>query len=132
MNIRLLFQCILLPFYFLLPLTVISCGDDEPRRAGDHDRTEEVYEVRGRYLSTDLRGESISVVHETIPEVMNAMRMSLRIDDEAVAVGLQTGDIIGFDMVRTETGWFARNIEVLPPDTDLDLPEHLREVGMPQ
>jgi Cu/Ag efflux protein CusF len=78
-----------------------------------------------------MRGESISVVHETIPEVMNAMRMSLRIDDPDVAEGLETGDVIRFDMVRTEAGWYARNIEVLPPDTELDLPEDLREVGLP-
>ena len=111
---------------------VISCGDDQPRDTGDSGVTDEVYEARGRYLSTDLRGESISVIHETIPDVMNAMRMSLRIDDASVAETLQPGDLIRFDMVRTEAGWYARNIELLPPETELNLPDHLREVGLPQ
>jgi Cu/Ag efflux protein CusF len=108
-----------------VPVFLTACGDDEPTPA------EDVYEVKGRYISTDLLGKSISVIHETIPEVMNAMRMSLRIDDPDVADGLETGDVIRFDMVRTEAGWYARNIEVLPPDTELDLPEDLREVGLP-
>ncbi len=118
----------LLPLLLLavLPFSFAACGNEEPAAA------DEVYEVRGRYLSTDMRGESISVIHETIPDVMNAMRMSLRIDDPTVSEGLQTGDVIRFDMVRTQTGWHARNIEVLPPETELDLPENLREVGLPQ
>ena len=111
--------------FAVLPFSFASCGNDEPAA------TEEVYEVRGRYLSTDMRGESISVVHETIPDVMMAMRMSLRIDDPTVSEGLETGDVIQFDMVRTQAGWYARNIEVLPPETELELPEHLREVGRP-
>ena len=116
----------LLLFCMTLPLFIAACGDEAPKHS------EEVYVVKGRYLSTDLRGESISVVHETIPGVMNAMRMSLRIDDPNVSDGLQTGDVIRFDMIRTGAGWYARNIEVLPPDTELDLPEELREAGLPQ
>jgi len=109
-----------------LPFSFMACGDEQPSPA------EDVYEVQGRYLSTDMRGESISVVHETIPDVMNAMRMSLRIDSPTVAEGLQTGDVIRFEMVRTQAGWYARNLEVLPPETELDLPENLREAGLPQ
>lgn len=118
----------LLPLLFIafLPFSFASCGEKEPAAA------EEVHEVRGRYLSTDMRGESISVVHESIPDVMNAMRMSLRIDDPTVSDGLQTGDVIRFDMVRTEAGWYARNMEVLPQETELDLPENLRDVGLPR
>ncbi len=122
MNMRFL----LLILVLTLPFAFTACGEQEPQAA------EEVYEVRGRYLSTDMRGESISVVHETIPEVMNAMRMSLRIEEPAVAEGLETGDVIRFDMVRTQTGWHARNIEALPSGTELDLPENLRDVGLPQ
>ena len=132
MNLKLPFRISLVSICLLMPLAYISCGNDEPRTTSETGTDKDVYEVRGRYLSTDLRGESISVVHETVPDVMNAMRMSLRIDDASVAETLQTGDIIRFDMVRSEAGWFARNIELLPPDTELDLPDHLREVGLPQ
>ncbi len=132
MNLKLPFRISLVSICLLMPLAYISCGNDEPRTTSETGTDKDVYEVRGRYLSTDLRGESISVVHETVPDVMNAMRMSLRIDDASVAETLQTGDIIRFDMVRSEAGWFARNIELLSPDTELDLPDHLREVGLPQ
>lgn len=118
-----------LPLFLLLtvvaPLLLSSCGGEEPSYT-----TEKAYEVKGRYLSTDMRGESISIVHETVPDVMNAMRMNMRIDAPDVAADLQTGDVIRFDMVQTEMGWFARNIVVLPPDTELDLPENLREMGL--
>ena len=132
MNLKLPFRISLVSICLLMPLAYISCGNDEPRTTSETGTDKDVYEVRGRYLSTDLRGESISIVHETVPDVMNAMRMSLRIDDASVAETLQTGDIIRFDMVRSEAGWFARNIELLSPDTELDLPDHLREVGLPQ
>lgn len=127
-----LYHFALMLICLVISSAVISCGDDQPRDTGDSGVTDEVYEARGRYLSTDLRGESISVIHETIPDVMNAMRMSLRIDDASVAETLQPGDLIRFDMVRTEAGWYARNIELLPPETELNLPDHLREVGLPQ
>ncbi|MFO8030789.1 MAG: copper-binding protein [Cyclonatronaceae bacterium] len=110
----------------LLPWFGTACGGDEPAAEV------EVYEVKGRFLSMDMRGESISVVHETIPDVMNAMRMSLRIDNPEVAEELETGDVIRFDMVRTEAGLYARNIEVLPPNTELDLPEGLQDAGRPR
>lgn len=122
MNHKILLSILILA---VLPFSFAACGNGEPAA------TEDVYEVRGRYLSTDMRGESISVIHETIPDVMNAMRMSLRIDDPTVSEGLETGDVIRFDMVRTQAGWHARNIEVLPPETELDLPENLRDVGRP-
>lgn len=108
---------------FVAIMLITACsGESTPEIIESH-------EVKGRYLSTDLRGESISVIHEDIPDVMNAMRMSLRIDGEEVVEELETGDIIRFDMVRTNVGWFARNITVLPDDTELDLPVDLQEVG---
>ncbi len=108
--------------YLILILLLAGCGSETKEE-------EEVYEVRGRYLSTQIGGESISVIHEAIPDVMHAMRMELRIDDPSVSERFQTGDIIAFEMVNTESGWYARNIEMLPPDTELELPDVLRDVG---
>ena len=110
-------------------LFLVSCNDDDVALIDEEIHEEDIFEVRGRYLSTDMRGESISVIHEEIPDVMNAMRMSLRISDPSDTEGLETGDVIRFEMVRTEAGWFAREIEVLPPDTELELPEELQGIG---
>ncbi|MBP3193426.1 copper-binding protein [Natronogracilivirga saccharolytica] len=114
----------------ILMLLLLSCNDNDAALPDDEIHQDDIYEVKGRYLSTDMRGESISVVHEEIPDVMNAMRMSLRISDPSDAEELETGDVIRFEMVRTESGWFAREIEVLPPDTELDLPDDLHGVGV--
>lgn len=115
----------------LVMLFVASCGNDhEADHAHDHAQADEMsHEVRGRYLSSGPGGEYITIVHETVPDVMNAMRMNFRIDDPAETAHLAPGDIVAFNMVNTETGWYARNITVLPADTELDLPERLRHMG---
>lgn len=122
-----------IPFVIVLPVLLLfaaACGDRQQN--GEHENGQEVtYEVKGRYLSTGMRGETISVIHETIPDVMNAMRMNFRLEDESEAEELATGDIIRFETLRTDAGWYARNIEILPPDTPLDLPEELQDIGVP-
>lgn len=107
----------------LLIVLLSACGND------DSPAEDEVYEVQGRYLSTSVDGEFISVIHETIPDVMDAMRMSLRIDDPAKVEDLETGDIIRFEMFRDNGQWRIQNIEPLPEDTELDLPEDLEDIG---
>ena len=112
---------------------MLSCSAEESRPAqevqSDYADAIDVYQVQGRYLSTTPEGTAISVVHETVPDVMNAMRMNFRIDDVSVAEPLRQGDIIAFDMVRTDRGWYARNITVLPDDTQLNLPDNLQQMG---
>lgn len=112
---------------------MISCSGDESRSTQEsqpvYTDAIDTYEVRGRYLSTNPEGTAVSIVHETVPDVMNAMRMNFRIDDASVAEPLRQGDIIAFDMVRTDRGWYARNIQVLPDDTQLDLPDNLQQMG---
>ncbi|MEX0681760.1 MAG: copper-binding protein [Balneolales bacterium] len=103
---------------------LIGCSGEETQEI------EEVYQVKGRYLSTDINGEYISVVHEAVPDVMHSMRMNMRIENASVAEGLETGDVIAFELFRTNAGWYIRNIEVLPPDTELDLAEELRNPGL--
>ncbi len=108
----------------ILMFGLSGCGEEaEPEERAS-------YEVKGRYLSTSVDEDFISVVHETIPDVMDAMRMSLRIEDISQVEGLETGDHIQFDMVHTDRGWYIRNIEKLPEGTELDLPEDLQQMGL--
>ena len=120
-------------FAVIAALFMLSCSAEESRPAqevqSDYADAIDVYQVQGRYLSTTPEGTAISVVHETVPDVMNAMRMNFRIDDVSVAEPLRQGDIIAFDMVRTDRGWYARNITVLPDDTQLNLPDNLQQMG---
>ncbi len=110
----------------ILFFQLTGCGNGEEAEPEE----EASYEVKGRYLSTSVDETSISVIHETIPDVMDAMRMSLRIDDLSEVEDLETGDHIEFDMVHTQQGWFIRNIEKLPEGTEPDLPEELQDVGL--
>ncbi len=125
-------KSILLSLVFLSSLFLFfACGSnsDEPEAPVT---SEEVpsYEVKGRFLSADTEVSSISVVHEEIPGVMNAMRMQILVRDFSVTEELNRGDIISFTLTRDGMSWFARDIEVLPPDTELDLPENLQRMGL--
>ncbi len=84
-----------------------------------------VYEVRGRVVGLDFGGLALRVDHEPIPGYMEAMRMSFRLANPEDAHAVQPGDAIQFLYVVSETGSFIRDIEVLPPSTQLDLPDSL-------
>lgn len=113
----------------VIPLLLISCVSEErPQPQSEAEVT--AYEVKGRYLATNPEGPYISVVHEEIPEVMNAMRMNLLIDDISISDNLERGDIISFKMVREGMSWYARDITPLPDETEINLPEHLQRMGL--
>ncbi len=105
----------------LLALGLMACGSESETR--DESAS---YDTRGIFLSLDADINVISVAHEDIPEVMNAMRMNLRIDSPELVSELEPGDKISFRLARVGMQWYARSIEALPPDTELELPDQLR------
>ncbi|MCA1770510.1 MAG: copper-binding protein [Halomonas sp.] len=89
------------------------------------------HEVRGIYLGYDAEAHRISVAHEEIPLVMAAMRMNLHLADEESAPELAEGEPMRFTMfgkVQNGMRWYAESFEALPADTELELPERLREM----
>jgi len=93
--------------------------------------TESRHKVRGIYLGYDAEAHRISVAHEEIPEVMRAMRMNLHLAEGDTAPELAEGAPMRFIMVgRVGDGmtWYAESFEALPVDTELELPERLREM----
>lgn len=113
-------------FIFILQLLIAGCSG-EPRE--DAAETENpVYEVRGRIIYIDMENEAVTVVHENIPDVMQAMRMTLRIDGPGEVAHLERGDIVRFQMQRRGASWFAGNFRVLPEETELDLPDLLQQI----
>ncbi len=123
-------------FSFLSVLMIASAllfsacgGETEVRDAEELAADEETYEVRGFFIETNEADETITIVHEEIPDVMSAMRMRMLLEDAEGAEGLSRGDIISFTLARIGNSWYVRNIERLPDDTELDLEERLMDMA---
>lgn len=87
-----------------------------------------VYEVRGRVVGQDFGGLALRIDHEPIPGYMEAMRMSFRLANPEEARKVEPGDAIRFLYVVSDRGSSIRDIEVLPPETELNLPDE----GLPE
>jgi len=82
-----------------------------------------VYEdVRGAFQSPATGGRDMIVHHEPIPEVMDAMLMTVPVDRPGSLDTLDTGTPIAFDLYVADAAIQARNIRVLPDTTTLNLP----------
>jgi Cu/Ag efflux protein CusF len=108
-----------------------GCTGGQREQAPEPAVTEDpVYTVKGRFLQFNDENMTISVVHEDIPGVMKSMRMNLRLDNPDEAAALEPGDVISFELTRRGASWFVYDIEVLPVDSVLELPENLRDLGL--
>ncbi|WP_163557800.1 copper-binding protein [Halomonas sp. NO4] len=86
--------------------------------------------VHGIFLGYDEKTHRVTIAHEATPDVMMAMRMRLALPESEPAPSLSPGDKVRFQMFsRVETGrtWHARELEPLPDDTELALPQALRD-----
>ncbi|ABI56434.1 copper-binding protein [Alkalilimnicola ehrlichii MLHE-1] len=114
-----------LPLVVTLALLVWSVAG----LAQDVERSE-VYPVNGIFVSYDEADHEIVVIHEEVPQVMRAMRMMLRLPEGEPAPQFTHGDKIRFGMQRRAVQghqWFAMDLEPLPEETALVLPEKALE-----
>jgi Cu/Ag efflux protein CusF len=112
-------------------ITTAACSGGQREQTPEPAVTEDpVYTVKGRFLQFNEENMTISVAHEEIPGVMRSMRMNLRLDNPDEAAALKPGDVISFELTRRGASWFVYDIEVLPEDTVLELPENLRDPGL--
>ncbi|MEM8601002.1 MAG: hypothetical protein AAGF99_13875, partial [Bacteroidota bacterium] len=65
----------------LVALALAACRSDVS--TDDPATSAESYTVHGLYEGTRFEGAAVSVTHEAIPGVMDAMRMTLVLDDPA-------------------------------------------------
>lgn len=79
------------------------------------------YEVRGEVVSVVYNGLALRIDHEPIDGYMDAMRMNFRLESPEDSRGLEPGDRIRFIYMVAPGGNYIRDIERLPPDTELDL-----------
>ncbi|MGM0701747.1 MAG: copper-binding protein [Pseudomonadota bacterium] len=91
---------------------------------------EEGHAARGIFLGYDEAEHRVTIAHEAVPDVMMAMRMHLALPDGEPTPDFSVGDKVAFQMFsRVENGrsWYAKELEALPADTELELPEELRD-----
>lgn len=79
---------------FLVMLAVlcshfIACTKPEQRR----------YEFKGKVVSVDKRGKTVTIAHEAIPDYMDAMTMAFKLKDERSFDTLQAGDRVQATLV---------------------------------
>lgn len=79
--------------------------------------------VRGEVVGKPFEGQALRIRHEEIPTVMGAMTMDFRLKDPAEADSVQVGDKIRFRYVVKDIDSHIDQIEVLDPDTSLELAE---------
>jgi len=110
---------------FMAGLFILTACEDEMETipAEEKAAAEETYEVRGIFIDTRATEQTITIIHEEIPNVMPAMRMRMLLEEPEKAEELSRGDIISFTLVRVGNSWYVRDIEQLPDDTELDLEE---------
>lgn len=102
-------------FFVLLMLMLMvmaGCGTDDEV---------EVYEMRGRVVGEDFGGLALRIDHEPVEGYMDAMRMSFRLADPEEAQRVEVGDAVSFDYIVAPRDAYIRNLQVLPPETELDL-----------
>jgi Cu/Ag efflux protein CusF len=115
----------------LFALTALLSGcesETETIPAEEQAAPEQTWEVNGIFIETDSDMQTITIIHEEIPDVMASMRMRMILEEPAEAEELSRGDAISFTMVRIGNSWYVRNIERLPEDTELELSEDLLDL----
>ncbi len=84
---------------------------------------EDRYQVRGVFLGQRFEGVAMRVRHEAIPGFMGAMAMDFKLADPSELEKLSPGDKVAFVYVVTVDDSYAEGIEILPPETPLELEE---------
>jgi len=122
-----------------LAITCLATGAQAESMGGEHGHGHDAmpsseadasHAVRGIFLGYDAQEHRVTIAHEAIPEVMMAMRMRLTLPESESVPTLSPGDKVSFQMFsRVENGrtWHARGLEPLPADTELALPQSLRD-----
>lgn len=103
-------------------LVLYGCGSSDPDTHPPPPDAEVYEDVRGAFQAPATGGRDMIVHHEPIPDVMDAMLMTVPVDRPGSLDTLDTGTPITFDLHVGNTAIQARNIHVLPDTTTLNLP----------
>jgi len=91
-----------------------ACGGGEETRT---------FSVRAQVVRVVDGGRSLVVDHEDIPGYMDAMQMTLRVQDAAASEGLERGDKVRVQLFVQGGDAVVGILEKLPDATELQLAE---------
>ena len=89
----------------LLPLAIAGCNrSTQSGPAAAPSGAVKTFPIRGKIVSVDAKGGSIVLDHQAVPGFMEAMTMSYKLKDPAVASELHAGDVIVAKLLVREDG----------------------------
>jgi protein SCO1 len=83
---------------------VIGCGKTSAP-------AERLYEVKGKVVAVDAQKPSVTLDHEDIPGLMQAMTMEFAIPDPHLLNGITVGDSVRGRIRKDEGGYVLRSLE---------------------
>lgn len=109
---------------FLSAGLLAACGGSESEPAAQEER----YQVDGYFIEVGMAQETITILHEEIPEVMNAMRMRVLLPEPAIAEGFSRGDAVRLELVRSGSSWYLESMEPLAEEDAPQLSQELMQM----
>lgn len=114
---------VLLLLFFSAGL-LTSCGGSDSESPADEER----YQADGYFIEVGMAGETITIIHEDIGDVMPAMRMRMLISSPDIADGFSRGDAARFEIVRISNSWYLEGMQPLSEEDAPQLSDELMQM----
>lgn len=72
---------------------------------------ERLYDITGKVVAVDAHKPSVTLDHDDIPGLMQAMTMEFAVPDRAVLTGIAVGDSVRGRIRKDEGGYVLRSLE---------------------
>lgn len=83
---------------------VIGCGKN-------HAPAERLYDIKGKVVAVDAQKSSVTLDHDDIPGLMQAMTMEFAVPDPKVLAGIAVGDSVRGRIRKDEGGYVLRSLQ---------------------
>ena len=93
----------------VFPLFLTGCKDAASDKTGAADKQ---YDVKGKVTAVDPKKQTVTLDHEDIPGLMNAMEeMPFHVESPALLEGIKTGDKVQGRVKKGEAGYIITQLE---------------------
>ena len=93
----------------VFPILLAGCKESAPDKKGTTDKE---YDVKGKVTAVDPKQQTVTLDHEDIPGLMNAMEeMPFHVESPALLEGIKTGDKVQGRVKKGEAGYIITQLE---------------------